>query len=59
MQDAAALLTMGGYGRFVWAAFAVTGLVLALLLVSSLRALKSRELLLRRMEHDLKEGQRR
>ncbi|TVR83407.1 MAG: heme exporter protein CcmD [Rhodospirillales bacterium] len=36
-------MEMGGYGRFVWPAFAFTALVLAGLLVQSLRTLKSRE----------------
>ncbi len=34
---------MGGYAAFVWPAFAVAGVVLAALLVSSLRDLRARQ----------------
>jgi heme exporter protein CcmD len=35
-------LEMGGYGRFVWAAFAATVLVMAGLLIQSLHSLRER-----------------
>ncbi|MFO1155983.1 MAG: heme exporter protein CcmD [Rhodospirillales bacterium] len=38
-----AFVEMGGYGVYVWPAFGVTALVLAVLAVTSLRRLRSRE----------------
>lgn len=43
MDLVATFLEMGGYGRFVWPAFAITALVLVALLVQSVRTLKNRE----------------
>lgn len=43
MDSLGAFLNMDGYGGFVWPAFAVTVLVMAALLIVSLRSLKSRE----------------
>jgi len=36
-------LSMGGYGVYVWPAFAVTAVLLVAMLVSSLRGLRARE----------------
>ena len=41
MPDLHAFLAMGGYGAYVWSAYAVTGLVLGLLVLASLRARRS------------------
>ena len=41
---------MGGYAIYVWPAFAVAALVMIGLLVDSLRTLRAREALLRRLE---------
>ena len=41
---------MGGYAIYVWPAFAVAALVMIGLLVSSLRTLRAREAVLRRLE---------
>jgi heme exporter protein D len=41
--DWMALLTMNGYGRFVWPAYAVTLVVLVGVLVQSVRALRRRQ----------------
>jgi heme exporter protein D len=43
MDTVQAFLDMGGYGGFVWPAFGITALVLAGLLIVSLRSLKARE----------------
>ncbi|TVR95941.1 MAG: heme exporter protein CcmD [Rhodospirillales bacterium] len=52
-------MEMGGYGRFVWPAFAVTALVLAGLLVQSLRTLKGREAQLSLLQGSLDRARRR
>jgi heme exporter protein D len=41
---------MGGYAIYVWPAFAVAALVMIGLLVTSLRTLRAREAVLRRLE---------
>ena len=41
MPELQAFLAMGGYGIYVWSAYAVTGLVLGLLVLASLRARQS------------------
>ncbi len=41
MPELSAFLAMGGYGLYVWSAYAVTGLVLGLLVLASLRARQS------------------
>jgi heme exporter protein D len=41
---------MGGYAIYVWPAFAVAALVMIGLLVASLRTLRAREAVLRRLE---------
>ncbi|MCY4429034.1 MAG: heme exporter protein CcmD [Rhodospirillales bacterium] len=41
MPELHAFLAMGGYGIYVWSAYAVTGLVLGLLVLASLRARQS------------------
>lgn len=41
MPELGAFLTMGGYGAYVWSAYAITGLILGLLVVASLRARRS------------------
>lgn len=38
MPDLGPFLAMGGYGAYVWSAYAITGLILGLLVVASLRA---------------------
>lgn len=43
MGDVAAFLDMGGYARFVWPAYAVSGAVMAGLLVLSWRGLRRRQ----------------
>ena len=43
MESFELMLEMGGYGRFVWPAFALTLAVLAVLLLVSLRSLRARE----------------
>ncbi len=43
MDSLTSFLEMGGYARFVWPAFAVTVIVLAGLLVESVRVLKVRQ----------------
>ena len=41
---------MGGYAIYVWPAFATAALVMVGLLVTSLRTLRAREAVLRRLE---------
>ena len=43
MNSITAFLAMGGYAAFVWPAFAVTFIVLIVMLGTSLRALRRRE----------------
>src|SRR5512147_927977 len=43
MKSLAALAEMGGYGAFVWSAFGITALVLAILLMVSVRSLRTNE----------------
>ncbi|HEX9768949.1 MAG TPA: heme exporter protein CcmD [Kiloniellales bacterium] len=50
MSSFASFLEMGGYGGFVWPAFALTAAVLLALLVDSLRRLKSGQRTLARLE---------
>jgi heme exporter protein CcmD len=41
MPELSTFLAMGGYGIYVWSAYAVTGLVLGLLVLASLRSRQS------------------
>jgi heme exporter protein D len=41
---------MGGYAIYVWPAFAVAALVMIGLLITTLRTLRAREAILRRLE---------
>jgi heme exporter protein D len=41
---------MGGYAIYVWPAFALAALVMIGLLITSLRTLRAREAILRRLE---------
>ena len=41
MPDLDAFLAMGGYGAYVWSAYAITGLILGFLVAASLRARQS------------------
>lgn len=43
MDSLQVLFHMDGYGGFVWPAFGVTGVVMAVLLVATLRSLRVRE----------------
>ncbi|HVO13706.1 MAG TPA: heme exporter protein CcmD [Alphaproteobacteria bacterium] len=43
-------LEMGGYAVYVWPAFAVAAIVMVGLLVTSLRTLRAREAVLKRLE---------
>ena len=43
MQSLTEFFAMGGYGGYVWPAFAIAAIVLAGLLVASLTALRRRE----------------
>lgn len=47
-----AFVEMGGYGAYVWPAFGATALVLAVLAVTSLRRLRSREQTLAGMQQN-------
>jgi len=46
----AKFLEMGGYAVYVWPAFAMAALVLIGLLITSLRTLRAREAVLKRLE---------
>ncbi len=50
MSSLSSWLEMGGYGGFVWPAFALTAVVLLALLVDSLRRLNSGRRALARLE---------
>ena len=43
MEVLVSFLDMGGYGGYVWPAFGATALVLAVLLLASVRSLRARE----------------
>ena len=49
-----AFLEMGGYGAYVWPAFALTAAVLVGLLVASVRSLRAREKDLTRLRTEMK-----
>lgn len=48
------ILEMGGYGAYVWPAFALTAAVMIGLLVASVRSLRSREADLMRLRAEMK-----
>ncbi len=50
MQDIGGVLEMGGYGAFVWPAYALSALVMAGFAVASWRELRARERVLRQLE---------
>ncbi len=50
---------MGGYAAFVWPAFGVTAVVMVILLITSLRALRSNQAALELLEHDIAPRRRR
>jgi len=50
MSSLASFLEMGGYGGYVWPAFALSAVVLLALLVESLRRLRNGERALARLE---------
>ncbi|HLO78529.1 MAG TPA: heme exporter protein CcmD [Magnetospirillum sp.] len=43
MESLTSFLAMGGYGGFVWPAYALTVVVLAAVVVASIRAARARE----------------
>jgi heme exporter protein D len=49
-----AFLAMGGYGAYVWPAFALTAAVMIGLLVASVRSLRARETDLMRLRAEMK-----
>jgi heme exporter protein D len=50
----ATFLAMGGYGAYVWPAFALTAAVMIGLLVASVRSLRARETDLMRLRAEMK-----
>jgi heme exporter protein D len=50
MQDISSFLEMGGYGAFVWPAYALSALVMVGFAVASWRELRARERVLRQLE---------
>lgn len=50
MNTVQTFLDMGGYGGFVWPAFAVTAVVLLALAISSLRSLRAHQRALARLQ---------
>lgn len=52
IEDMAEFLSMGGYAAFVWPAYGIAALVMAGLLVATLRDLRRREALLRMLEEN-------
>ena len=59
MDSLSTFLDMGGYAGFVWPSFAITILVLVVLLVASLRSLKAREATLAQLQKGAAEAGRR
>ncbi|MCE2510844.1 MAG: heme exporter protein CcmD [Alphaproteobacteria bacterium] len=58
MDRIEAFLTMGGYGEFIWPAYAVAFAVLAALLAWSLRELRRNERTLRNLQPNGPDGRR-
>lgn len=52
MDAVATFLDMGGYGRFVWPAFAATVIVLLGLLIASRRSLKANQATLAHLQKE-------
>ena len=52
MNTLASFLAMGGYAAYVWPAYGIAVVVLAALVVTSLRSLRAREAELRALEAD-------
>ena len=50
MDRIVAFFEMGGYGVFVWPSFAIALVVMAAFVVTSLRTLRAREAVLKRLE---------
>jgi heme exporter protein D len=59
MDSLSSFLHMGGYAGFVWPSFAITILVMTVLLVASLRSLKARESALAALQGDAPRATRR
>ncbi len=59
MDSLSSFLHMGGYAGFVWPSFAITVLVLIVLLVVSLRSLSAREATLAELQGGTSEPGRR
>ena len=55
----AEILSMGGYAAFVWPAFGVTAVVMVILLITSLRELRTNQAALDGLEHDIGPRRRR
>ncbi len=45
-------LSMGGYGAFVWPAFAVTAVIMVAVLIASVKGLRAREAELESLQRD-------
>jgi len=58
MDEVRTFLAMGGYAVYVWPAFAVTGLVLAWLVLDSLLRLRRAEAGLAALESEGRRGRR-
>ncbi|MDM7946897.1 heme exporter protein CcmD [Oceanibaculum nanhaiense] len=50
MNDLSSYFAMGGHGIYVWSSYAVTAVVLVVLLAATLAGLRRRESELRRLE---------
>ena len=50
---------MGGYGLYVWPAYALTAAIMIAFLISTLRSLRSRKRALRNLEADAPQRHRR
>ena len=56
MGGLATFFDMGGYGLYVWPAYALAAIVMVGLMAASLRALKAREASLRALEGERQAG---
>ena len=59
MGSIASFLEMGGYGGFVWPAFGLTALLMLVLLLDSLRRLRTGRRALERLEGQMPQRRRR
>jgi heme exporter protein D len=59
MEQIETFFAMGGYGVYVWPAYALTAAIMVAFLISTLRSLRSRQRSLKHLEANAPQRQRR